>query len=89
MGLKRGGVVLSVLVLLALATTVQVEAGSSTKVALVTFSVNDYGGVLEGSSASAAKLVEENMRKMVRLSEEILAQHWTVVKAETLVANET
>ncbi len=91
---KRHGVV-SVLVPLAFvfafvfATAVQVQAGSSTKAALVTFSVNDYGSVLGAKSASASQLVEQNMRKMVELSEESLAQYWTVVKVETFIANET
>jgi hypothetical protein len=85
----RNALVWSMIALMCCALVAQVEAASTTKVALVTLSVNDYGGVLEGGGSSdAAELVSANMRKMVELTEERLARDWSVVKAASFVAND-
>ena len=57
-------------------------------IAVVSLSANNYGGALGGwNDATGSDLMGSRLNTMLELTEERLAEDWTVVKAETFVAN--
>ena len=60
---------------------------SETKVAVVTLTVNNYGGALQWGRGD--QLIATTMGEMLEIAETALARHWTVKPATEFVADES
>ena len=92
--MKRNFISVLILFVMALSGCVASSMGpkgdlsSVKRVAVVSFSVSDWGGSVKYGSVGKTpvhKLLESAVNKMLTDTEEMLSQKWSVVKAETFV----